>query len=142
MKKTVAAFIALFVIGMGVMVGWGFIDKQSKENESKQNSSYPDSNFQKENTVSDASSPTSQAIYTAAELSKHKSPQDCWVAINGNIYNVTAYLDKHPGGSDLILMVCGQDATKAFNTQGGTGGQHSSSAKQELEKYKIGTLAD
>ncbi len=34
---------------------------------------------------------------TAAELSRHNNASDCWVAIKGKVYDVTAFLYEHPG---------------------------------------------
>ncbi|MEM4397702.1 MAG: cytochrome b5-like heme/steroid binding domain-containing protein, partial [Candidatus Woesearchaeota archaeon] len=41
------------------------------------------------------------------ELSKHNSRNDCWVAYDKKVYDVTQYLGKHPGGVDAILKYCG-----------------------------------
>lgn len=150
MKKTVGVFILIFVVSMGVMSGWGFIDKQIKENSNPAPISTPSTNTTSSSGSSSSSSSsqpsssdmstTSSRSYTLSELSSHKSPSDCWLAINGNVYNVTQYLDFHPGGADIILMFCGQDATKAYNTKGGRGGGHSSRANSQLSQYIIGTL--
>jgi predicted heme/steroid binding protein len=32
-----------------------------------------------------------------AELAKHSEVGDCWMAVHGRVYDVTAYLDEHPG---------------------------------------------
>lgn len=147
MKKTVAVFIAFYIISMGVMVGWGFLDKQSKENSApptpttnKNTSTEPIQNNTSTQTDSTGPAASTTKSYTLSDLAKHKTANDCWVAIRGNVYDVTSYLDFHPGGADLILMVCGQDATNAYNTQGGRGRGHSSRADAQLAQYIIGTL--
>jgi cytochrome b involved in lipid metabolism len=76
---------------------------------------------------------------STTELSKHSKSSDCWVAISGNVYDVTSYLDEHPGGADLILTYCGKDATSAYNNKGGEG-KHSSSADALLAEYQLGKL--
>lgn len=139
MKKTVAVFIVLFVVTMGTMVVWGFIEKQAKENTSpplptQNNASNPSSNTQ------NATSQTASKTYSAAEVSKHKTKNDCWIIINSNVYDVTDYLDFHPGGADMILMVCGKDATREFSTQGGRGMPHPAKADAQLANYLIGKL--
>lgn len=48
------------------------------------------------------------------ELGKHKQENDCWIAVDGQVYNVTNFLDRHPGGPNVILKVAGTDATKQF----------------------------
>lgn len=52
---------------------------------------------------------------TKAELKKHSSRKDAWMAINGKVYNVTAYMDYHPGGWDELVRGAGIDATDLFN---------------------------
>ncbi|XP_055706655.1 cytochrome b5 reductase 4 isoform X2 [Phlebotomus papatasi] len=49
-----------------------------------------------------------------AELSKHCKKSDAWIAIRGKVYNVTQYLDFHPGGIDELMRGVGKDATKLF----------------------------
>lgn len=77
--------------------------------------------------------------FTPREVSKHniynETVKDVWVSYNGNVYDVSKYLESHPGGEDLILEHAGGDITTAFNNQG-----HSDDALQTLESFKIGTL--
>jgi cytochrome-b5 reductase len=49
------------------------------------------------------------------ELSKHNTLEDCWIAVHGKVYNVTPYLDFHPGGVDEMMRGAGKDATNIFN---------------------------
>lgn len=35
--------------------------------------------------------------YTVEELKEHTTEEDCWLAIHGKVYNVTEFLDEHPG---------------------------------------------
>jgi succinate dehydrogenase/fumarate reductase flavoprotein subunit len=53
--------------------------------------------------------------YTLAEVSKHKTEQDCWVVVNGKVLNVTEFLEDHPGGKMAIMTFAGRDATEEFN---------------------------
>ncbi|ANZ75196.1 BA75_03029T0 [Komagataella pastoris] len=52
---------------------------------------------------------------TPEELAKHNSGTDCWVAINGKVYDLTEFLPQHPGGRNVILKRAGKDASKVFN---------------------------
>lgn len=54
--------------------------------------------------------------FTAQEISKHNSKQDCWVIIHGNVYDLTNFLSEHPGGQKIILKYAGKDATQKFDT--------------------------
>jgi len=36
---------------------------------------------------------------SAAEVSKHSIPEDLWIVVNENVYNMTEYANEHPGGA-------------------------------------------
>lgn len=76
--------------------------------------------------------------YTKDEVAKHNTPGDAWMIINKKVYNITKWIDKHPGGN-VILQGIGKDATAMFNHKGGGVG-HSASAHKILEKYYMGDL--
>ena len=44
---------------------------------------------------------------TAAEVAEHKHKRDCWVIIDKVVYDVTDFLEDHPGGASIILDVAG-----------------------------------
>lgn len=83
--------------------------------------------------------PSTNLVLSSAELAKHNSRQTCWLLISGKIYDVTTYLNQHPGNASTILPTCGTDATQAYANRGGTG-THSSSANSLLAAYFIGNL--
>ncbi|RCK60911.1 Cytochrome b5 reductase 4 [Candida viswanathii] len=49
------------------------------------------------------------------ELKKHRTRDDCWTCINGKVFNITPYVDFHPGGVDEIMKCAGRDGTALFN---------------------------
>uniref|UniRef100_A0A0C9R078 Cyb5r4_1 protein n=1 Tax=Fopius arisanus TaxID=64838 RepID=A0A0C9R078_9HYME len=55
----------------------------------------------------------SQAV-TLAELAKHNQRNDAWISIRGIVFNVTRYMDFHPGGIPELMKGVGKDATKIF----------------------------
>lgn len=61
------------------------------------------------------------------EMQKHNTAKDCWMAIHGKVYDVTNFLDQHPGGAEVMMEVAGQDATDEFEDIG-----HSEGAKKQL----------
>merc|ERR1712078_21542 len=71
--------------------------------------------------------------FTLAQCEEHCSEEDCWLVIHGKVYDVTAMLDEHPGGGDILVSASGRDATDDFEDVG-----HSSSAKEWLERHYIG----
>lgn len=50
-----------------------------------------------------------------SELKMHSSREDCWTSINGKVFNITPYIDFHPGGVEEILKCAGRDGTTLFN---------------------------
>ncbi|XP_056631644.1 cytochrome b5-like [Diorhabda sublineata] len=77
--------------------------------------------------------------YTLEEISRHDGKQDTrvWIIIKDIVYDVTDYLDEHPGGGELITEWAGKDATKEFDDFG-----HSLDAKKDLKKYHIGEVVE
>lgn len=56
--------------------------------------------------------PVSQGrLIPYSEVQKHNSVESCWVIISGTVYDVTSFIDKHPGGRNAILKAAGMDAT-------------------------------
>ena len=49
-------------------------------------------------------------------VQQHCSAESCWVIIHDKVYDVTTFLDKHPGGRRVLLTAAGTDATKAFDS--------------------------
>ncbi|EPY18537.1 cytochrome b-domain protein, partial [Strigomonas culicis] len=70
-----------------------------------------------------------------ADVVSKKSADAAWFVINNKVYDVTKFLDLHPGGRDVILYNAGQDATEAFTNNG-----HSDTAYRMMAKYHIGDL--
>ncbi|KAE8404507.1 hypothetical protein BDV37DRAFT_282800 [Aspergillus pseudonomiae] len=50
------------------------------------------------------------------EIAKHNSADSCWVVLYGKVYDVTNFLENHPGGSAAILALAGKDATQEYDT--------------------------
>ena len=67
-------------------------------------------------------SPTAEETfqgYTLAEVSERNSAVECWVAIDGGVYDLTDWIRSHPGGSGAILSLCGTDGTASFSSRHG-----------------------
>ncbi|GAB2291114.1 hypothetical protein Dimus_025371 [Dionaea muscipula] len=69
------------------------------------------------------------------EVAKHNNRDDCWLIIDGKVYNVTQFLDDHPGGDDILLAATEKDATEEFEDIG-----HSSDAKEKMKNYYVGDV--
>ena len=75
-----------------------------------------------------------------ADLAKHTSPENCWMAIRGAVYDLSTYLPEHPSRPDIVLPWCGKEASEAYNTKM-KGRPHSPYAAELLAKYRIGSFA-
>lgn len=64
--------------------------------------------------VSPSISYDSLLTFTRSEVEKHSSNRSCWVIIQGNVYDLTTFLDVHPGGAAIILKYAGKDATAVY----------------------------
>ncbi|WP_265944869.1 cytochrome b5 domain-containing protein [Dechloromonas sp. A34] len=81
-----------------------------------------------------------EKTYSKADLTKHASAENCWMAIRGGVYDLSAYLPDHPSRPEVVLPWCGREATEAYNTKT-KGRPHAPYADELLAKYKIGKLA-
>ncbi|KAM6181882.1 cytochrome b5 reductase 4 [Erethizon dorsatum] len=52
---------------------------------------------------------------TEEELKKHNKKDDCWICVRGFVYNVSPYMEYHPGGEDELMRAAGSDGTDLFD---------------------------
>uniref|UniRef100_A0A0C9QWS3 TSA: Wollemia nobilis Ref_Wollemi_Transcript_3290_1186 transcribed RNA sequence n=1 Tax=Wollemia nobilis TaxID=56998 RepID=A0A0C9QWS3_9CONI len=74
-------------------------------------------------------------VYSLGEVAQHNDNKDCWLVIAGKVYDVTKFMDDHPGGDEVLLSATGKDATDDFEDVG-----HSNSAREMMEQYYIGEI--
>jgi len=74
---------------------------------------------------------------TLAELANHATREDCWTAIDTTVYDLTPYMQQHPGGAGSLAFLCGIDGTTAFKSQHGSEQRPAS----ELTSLAIGVYA-
>ncbi|KAK9707161.1 hypothetical protein RND81_07G176600 [Saponaria officinalis] len=79
--------------------------------------------------------PTLTKLFSMQETAEHNSKDDCWVVIDGKVYDVTSYMDEHPGGDDVFLNAKGKDAQEEFEEAG-----HSQDARDLMETFCVGEL--
>ena len=77
------------------------------------------------------------ATFTLEEVHRHRSKDSLWVAHQGRVYDVTGFVDRHPGGWDVMVEKGGGDVTEVMRD---TPHPHSPAAYQILNKYLIGEL--
>lgn len=76
--------------------------------------------------------------FSAAEVAKHKTEAEgIWLIIDGGVYDVTKFMDDHPGGSKILKRMGGKDASKQFWKY------HNDKVLAKYgDKLKIGTVED
>lgn len=55
-------------------------------------------------------------VYSLKQVAEHRSEDDCWVAVNNKVYNLTKWLNKHPGGKSVLFNLAGTDCSDEFRT--------------------------
>ncbi|KAH8779975.1 cytochrome b2 [Diaporthe sp. PMI_573] len=59
--------------------------------------------------------PANELQISSAELEKHSTRHDCWVAVHSKVWDLTDFIDEHPGGAKILLSVAGKNATSEFD---------------------------
>lgn len=140
MKIKIAVGISIltfFVIATATVASYLVIKERNEDNPNLL--SDVKSKMKVDANPTDANSETSSL--TTAKISEHSSPTDCWITISGKVYNVTKFLDLHPGGALTITPYCGKDATNAFNTRDKNPPQnHTNTAVEMLKSYFVGNV--
>ncbi|PPQ63026.1 hypothetical protein CVT24_005972 [Panaeolus cyanescens] len=54
-------------------------------------------------------------MISGKEVAAHNTRESCWIIVHGKVYDVTEFLDEHPGGSKIILKYAGKDATQEYD---------------------------
>jgi cytochrome b involved in lipid metabolism len=88
------------------------------------------------NTDTGTTTPGAPAL-TMATIGAHASASSCYTVISGKVYDLTMWVNLHPGGRAAILSLCGKDGTAPFMNQ------HHGAQKQMdiLARYYIGNLS-
>lgn len=144
--KYVLLIVALIAVGF---IGYALFDKEGVVQDTVPTSLVEDG--KNENETEDknddgvtmqtipVSTNTSQVkVFTMSEVATHSSETSCYSVVNGSVYDLTTWIDKHPGGERAIKSICGKDGTDGFN------GKHGGKPQPEsmLATFKIGVLAN
>jgi len=78
-------------------------------------------------------------VYRLSEVEQHNitkgENKSVWTVIHDKVYDITQFLDEHPGGEEILLENSGKDASEEFEDVG-----HSSDAREMLNDYYLGEL--
>jgi cytochrome b involved in lipid metabolism len=84
---------------------------------------------------------TTKYSYTWDEIQKHNHEKSCWLVIHGRVYDVTHFLNTHPGGSEMLLMCAGRDcATELFESHHPLYVIKNPQENPMMQRYYIGDL--
>lgn len=73
--------------------------------------------------------------FTLCQVRKHCTEKSVWIVAGKDVYDVTAYIDRHPGGRQCIMRKAGgaRDCSDDFQF-------HSKAGRRMFAKFKVGTL--
>ncbi|KAI1454521.1 cytochrome b5 [Annulohypoxylon moriforme] len=76
--------------------------------------------------------------FTTKDVAEHKDEQNgMYIIVDSGVYDITNFLEEHPGGAKILKRMAGKNATKQFWKYHG---------KTVLDKYgdklKVGDLAE
>ncbi|KAL1630260.1 fatty acid alpha-hydroxylase [Neofusicoccum ribis] len=77
---------------------------------------------------------------TQAEVQAHNSAESCYVTIGSKVYDITEFVEDHPGGGDLVLEYAGKDIKDILEDE--VSHRHSDSAYEILDEHLVGFVAN
>ncbi|MEZ0209116.1 MAG: cytochrome b5 domain-containing protein [Candidatus Paceibacterota bacterium] len=133
--KTILIVAGVLIIGAGIWVyrGWNKYAPTTYVQESTDSTGTTTQTTV--NTETDTTTPGAPT-YTLAEVGTHNNAASCYSVINGKVYDLTLWINMHPGGKSAILSLCGIDGTARFMAK-------HKGAKQQMDvlaRFYIGNL--
>jgi len=80
------------------------------------------------------------ASFSLEEINRHKNEGDTWVIHAGKVYDISDFVERHPGGKDILLKNSGKDITRMMTEDHVH--KHSKIAYGWLHKYYIGEVKE
>ncbi len=134
--KTILSILVVVIIGIGVWAytGWNkyapvtYVQESTDENGTTTQTTV--------NTETGTTTPGAP-VFTLAQIAAHNNATSCYSSINGKVYDLTLWINMHPGGKAAILSLCGTDGTERFMAK------HHGAQKQMdiLARFYIGNLS-
>lgn len=79
-------------------------------------------------------------VFSRQEVAQHNSlDKGVWITYKGNVFDITKFIEHHPGGNHTIMLGAGGDVEPFWNTYTV---HHASEVQRLLDQYKIGELTD
>lgn len=131
MQKTKLAILIVAILtlltGFGIIVATGRPNSPAPISQTLGNTDTP---------AEPTEEPDGPVLYTMADVQVHAVKEDCWTTIKGSVYDLTTWVERHPGGQSAILQLCGTDGTETFTAKHGNAPQQ----QAVLVLLKIGEL--
>ncbi|MBU2213546.1 cytochrome b5 domain-containing protein [Patescibacteria group bacterium] len=80
--------------------------------------------------------PAGTEVFSMETVAAHNTNESCYTAVDGLVYDLTPFIDQHPGGDKNIMKICGRDGTNMFTRKHG----ENDKAQEELASLQIGVL--
>ncbi|MBA7495867.1 hypothetical protein ES702_06463 [subsurface metagenome] len=77
--------------------------------------------------------------FPQADVASHNNSKSCYVTVGTKVYDITPFLEDHPGGGDLILQYAGRDVKEAMEDE--ISHTHSEAAWEMLDEHLVGFVA-
>ncbi|KAJ5491320.1 Ceramide very long chain fatty acid hydroxylase SCS7 [Penicillium diatomitis] len=77
--------------------------------------------------------------FTPVQVESHNNAKSCYITIGRNVYDVTDFVEDHPGGGDLILEYAGKDVREIMKDE--ISHEHSEAAYEILTDYHVGFVS-
>ncbi len=129
MKKSYGLILGVVVIAVIAFFTWNTQQKETVPAEMPSTQMANDNDFVPQ---------VDEKSFTMTEVALHNTETDCYSVVSGNVYELTSWVSKHPGGPEAIKGICGTDATAKFSGQ--HGGQPQ--PEQALSGFLIGKVAN
>lgn len=138
MKRTSVILLVLGIILLGTAV-WAYSNWRAYAPVTYVKEEVGENGTTSVKTVNTATGTTTPGtpLYSLAEVALHKDASSCYAVIQGKVYDLTMWVNMHPGGKNPILSLCGTDGTVRFQAK------HGSSEKPNaaLARFLIGTVS-
>ena len=134
--KVVISITAISSFILTILVGHSGAEATWKDRIAESQATVLEDSGSNSSSTPKANTPTGTLNLSNSEIKTHNSKSDCWSIVNGNVYNLTSYVQNHPGGASVIANICGKDGSKAFINQ------HNSQSKPNnvLDSFLLGPL--
>lgn len=134
--KVVISITAISSFILTILVGHSGAEATWKDRIAESQATVLEDSGSNSSSTPKADTPAGTLNLSNSEIKTHNLKSDCWSIVNGKVYNLTSFVQKHPGGASVIANICGKDGSKAFINQ------HNSQIKPNnvLDSFLLGPL--